>query len=124
MNPKHFHLLALGALGMMTSAPADIIYSNLQDIAIPATFDGLYLNVETGAWNTPSNLGAGVAGWDVNPFSGGKAFANSPDFQPVRSGTGSSSPILNLAAGVTVGSGSTFSTFVQGSFLLGSVLSD
>ena len=87
MKPKHPHLL---------------------------TFDGLYLNVETGAWNTPSNLGAGVTGWDVNPFYGGRAFANSPGFQPVRSGTTSSSPILNLAAGVTVGSGSVFSTFVQG----------
>ena len=114
MKPKHPHLLTFGALALVMPATADVIYSNLQDIAIPATFDGLYLNVETGAWNTPSNLGAGVAGWDVNPFYGGKAFANSPDFQPVRSGTGSSSPILNLAAGVTVGSGSTYSTFVQG----------
>ena len=111
MKPKHPHLLTFGALALVMPATADVIYSNLQDIAIPATFDGLYLNVETGAWNTPSNLGAGVAGWDVNPFYGGKAFANSPDFQPVRSGTGSSSPILNLAAGVTVGSGSTYSTF-------------
>ena len=86
MKPKHPHLLTFGALALVMPATADVIYSNLQDIAIPATFDGLYLNVETGAWNTPSNLGAGVAGWDVNPFSGGKAFANSPGFQPVRSG--------------------------------------
>jgi fibronectin-binding autotransporter adhesin len=114
MKPKHLNFPAWIALGLVMPASADVIYSNLQDIAIPATFDGLYLNVETGAWNTPSNLGAGVAGWDVNPFSGGKAFANSPGFQPVRSGTTSSSPILNLAAGVTVGSGSTYSTFVQG----------
>ena len=114
MKPKHPHLLTFGALALVMPATADVIYSNLQDIAIPATFDGLYLNVETGAWNTPSNFGAGVAGWDVNPFYGGKAFANSPDFQPVRSGTGSSSAILNLAAGATVGSGSVFSTFVQG----------
>ena len=114
MKLKKPHLLTFGALALVMPASADVIYSNLQDIAIPATFDGLYLNVETGAWNTPSNLGAGVAGWDVNPFSGGKAFANSPAFQPVRSGTGSSSPILNLAAGVTVGSGSPYSTFVQG----------
>ena len=115
MKAKHLHFPAWVVLALVMPATADVIYSNLQDIAIPATFDGLYLNVETGAWNTPSNLGAGVAGWDVHPFYGGKAFANSPDFQPVRSGTGSSSPILNLAAGVTVGSGSTYSTFVQGS---------
>jgi autotransporter-associated beta strand protein len=112
MKPKHPHLLTIGALALVMPATADVIYSNLQDIAIPATFDGLYLNVETGAWNT--SMAAPVAGWDINPFYGGRAFANSPDFQPVRSGTGSSSPILNLAAGVTVGSGSTYSTFVQG----------
>ena len=112
MKPKHPHLLTFGALALVMPASADVIYSNLQDIAIPATFDGLYLNVETGAWNT--NMAALEAGWDINPFYGGRSVANSPDFQPVRSGTGSSSPILNLAAGVTVGSGSTYSTFVQG----------
>jgi autotransporter-associated beta strand protein len=90
-------------------ASADVIYSNLQDIAIPATFDGLYLNVETGAWNT--NMASPEAGWDINPFYGGRSVANSPDFQPVRSGTGSDSPILNLSTGTTVSSGSVFSTF-------------
>ena len=56
MKPKHLHLLTFGALALVMPATADVIYSNLQDIAIPATFDGLYLNVETGAWNTPSIL--------------------------------------------------------------------
>ena len=56
MKPKHPHLLTFGALALVMPASADVIYSNLQDIAIPATFDGLYLNVETGAWNTPSIL--------------------------------------------------------------------
>lgn len=114
MKSKHLCFLTFGTLGLLMPARADVIYSNLQNISIPTTFDGLYLNVETGAWNTPSNLGAGVAGWDINPFYGGRVFANSPDFQPVRSGTASDSPILNLAEGTTVGSGSVFSTFVQG----------
>jgi hypothetical protein len=52
MKPKHRHLLTLWALGLVMPASADVIYSNLQNIAIPANFDGLYLNVETGAWNT------------------------------------------------------------------------
>jgi autotransporter-associated beta strand protein len=39
--------------------------------------------------------------------------ANGPDFQPVRSGTGNDSPILNLAEGTTVNGSSVFSTFVQ-----------
>ena len=93
-------------------ASADVIYSNLQNIEIPATFDGLYLNVETGAWNT--DMAAPVAGWDINPYYGGKVLGNSPAFQPVRSGTGSSSPVVNLAAGTSVGTGSVFSTFFQG----------
>ncbi len=112
MKAKTLIVLASGAPWLVVSAPADIIYKNLQDIAIPTTFDGLYLNLETGAWNT--NMAAPAAGWDINPYYGGKFFANSPDFQPVRSGTGSSSAILNLAAGTSVGSGSVFSTFVQG----------
>ena len=95
MKAKTLIVLASGAPWLVVSAPADIIYKNLQDIAIPTTFDGLYLNLETGAWNT--NMAAPAAGWDINPYYGGKFFANSPDFQPVRSGTGSSSAILNLA---------------------------
>jgi autotransporter-associated beta strand protein len=112
MKAKHLHVITFGALGLVMPATADVIYSNLQDIAIPATFDGLYLNVETGAWNT--NMAAPVAGWDINPLYGGRSVANSPAFQPVRSGTGSASPIVNLAAGASVGTGSVFSTFVQG----------
>ena len=112
MKAKHLHVLTFGTLGLVVPAAADVIYSNLQSIGIPATFDGLYLNVETGAWDT--NMLAPVAGWDINPFYGGRAFANSPDFQPVRSGTGSSSPVVNLAAGASVGTGSVFSSFVQG----------
>ncbi|MGL5018639.1 MAG: autotransporter-associated beta strand repeat-containing protein [Luteolibacter sp.] len=112
MKTKYMHLPTWVALGIVMPASADVIYSNLQNIAIPATFDGLYLNVETGAWNT--NMAAPVSGWDLNPYYGGRVLANSPDFQPVRSGTGSSSPVVNLAAGASVGTGSVFSTFVQG----------
>jgi hypothetical protein len=35
-------------------------------VTIPATVDGLYINVETGASGTK---GSGVAGWDLNPYS-------------------------------------------------------
>ena len=114
MIAKHLHVLTFGVLGLVMPATADVIYSNLQDIAIPANFDGLYLDVDgPNGWNT--DMAAPVAGWDVNPFYGGRILANSPDFQPVRSGTTGSSPILDLLAGVSVGSDSVFSTFVQGS---------
>jgi autotransporter-associated beta strand protein len=105
--------LPWAALAMVLPANADIIYSNFQNITIPATFDGLYLDVDGGnGWNT--DMASPVTGWDINFFYGGRSATNSPAFQPVRSGTGSSSPIVNLAAGESIGTGSVFSTFVQG----------
>ena len=113
MKSRRRNVTILTTLALAMPAAADVIYSNFQNISIPANYDGLYLNVETGAWNTPSNLGAGVSGWDINPFFGGSVIANSPDFQPVRAGTGSLDAVLNLSEGSTVGGSSTFSTFVQ-----------
>ena len=113
MKAKQLYFTNCAALALVLPASADIIYSNFQNIDIPATFDGLYLDVDGGnGWNT--NMAAPVAGWDINPFYGGRSLANSPAFQPLRSGTTSSSPIVNLAAGDSVGTGSVFSTFVQG----------
>ena len=112
MTPKSIYLRSFSFLSLALPASADVIYSNLQNITIPATYDGVYLNVETGAWNT--DMFAPVAGWDINPYFGGSVLFNSPDFQPVRSGTGNLDAVLNLSAGTTVGSGSIFSTFLQG----------
>ncbi len=107
------YLKPLAAMVLVTPAAADVIYSNLKDITIPATYDGVYLNVETGAWNT--NRLSPETGWDLNAYQGGAALWNSPDFQPVRSGTGSLDSVLNLGAGILVDSSSVFSTYVQGS---------
>ena len=113
MKPKQSYIPAFAALGLVVPAAADVIYSNYQNLSIPANFDGLYLDVITGNYNT--SMAAPVAGWDINPFYGGKGVANSPGFQPVRSTTGNTSAIVNLAGGASVGSGSTYSTFTQGS---------
>lgn len=91
---------------------AEVIYSNLQDISIPANYDGVFLNIETGAWNNDT-LNP-VTGWDLNPFFGGSVLWNAPSFQPVRSGTGSTDTVLNLTTGTTVDGSSVISTFVQG----------
>lgn len=117
MKPQRFqHPIALALAALVLPASADIIYSGYKDIAIPADFDGVFLNVENGLWNI--NTGeqepiAGVTGWDINPFYGGLVVANSPDFQPVRTGILATDAIVNLASGTTVNNGSTFSTFVQ-----------
>lgn len=99
------------AVSLLLSLPAaaEVIYSNLKDIAIPATFAGVYLDVETGNWNTDIN--SPQSGWDINPFFGGSAVWNSPEFQPVRATTSETSAVTNLAQGSLVSSGSTFSTF-------------
>jgi fibronectin-binding autotransporter adhesin len=109
MKAKHLHIVTFGALGLVMPAAADVIYSNYQNLNIPATFDGLYLDVNTGNSNT--SMASPVAGWDINPFYGGKTVQNSPGFQPVRSTTANTSAILNLAGGASVDSGSTYSSF-------------
>ncbi|WP_461785708.1 hypothetical protein [Prosthecobacter sp.] len=65
------------------SAQSAIIYSGLQNIAIPTTFDGIYLDIDTGATSTSS-----TGGWDVNFFFGGIGIGGSAAFQPARRVTG------------------------------------
>jgi autotransporter-associated beta strand protein len=112
MKRKIQSLTYFTSVALILPGAADVIYSNLQDISIPANFDGVFLNVETGAWNNDTN--APVSGWDLNPFFGGTVLWNAPDFQPVRSGTSETSAVLNLATGTTVNGSSVISTFVQG----------
>jgi autotransporter-associated beta strand protein len=112
MKYKFPSVAGLTSLVLVLPATAEVIYSNLQDISIPNNFDGVYLNIETGAWNT--NAMSPVTGWDINAFFGGSALWNAPSFQPVRLGTTSTSAVANLAEGALVTSGSTYSTFVQG----------
>ena len=65
------------------SAQSAIIYSGLRNIVIPTTFDGIYLDVDTGATSTST-----ITGWDVNFFFGGIGIGGSDAFQPARMGTG------------------------------------
>jgi hypothetical protein len=65
--------LATGA-GLMLAAShahAVIVYSGPVNLSIPASTNGLYLNVVTGANNLPppGTGGATVPGWDINPWS-------------------------------------------------------
>jgi autotransporter-associated beta strand protein len=112
MKPSKIVPLHFLTIAMITPVGADVIYSNLQDISVPANFAGVYVDIETGNWNT--NINSPQTGWDINPFFGGSVIWNSPSFQPVRSGTSEFSAVVNLAAGTLVNSSSTYSTFVQG----------
>lgn len=64
---KHMVAAAAVAAGVAGTASAAVNYSGLVNLAVPATFYGLYVNTETGAFasNAP---GAGVPGWDINPY--------------------------------------------------------
>ena len=113
MKPKYLSFPTWIALALVMPASADVIYSNFQNIGIPANFAGVYLDVNgPNGWNT--NMAAPVAGWDINVYYGGKDLANSPAFQPVRANnTANWAPITDLSAGATVSSGGIYSPFVQ-----------
>jgi hypothetical protein len=72
------HFAALGAatsavvgVGITQQADAAIVYSGVVNLPIPASTNGLYLNVVTGANNLPppGTGGSTVPGWDINPWS-------------------------------------------------------
>ena len=81
-------------LPWLQSARADVVYSGMQDIAIPANFDGIYINVVT-----KQRSFSEFSGWDLNPFFGGLGIANAPAFQPVRLGTGNEDSIVPMSFG-------------------------
>lgn len=89
---------------------AQIYHSGPRNIAIPADFDGVYLDLDTGTSSTTE-----FSGWDINPFFGGYAIANSAGFQPVRLTTANDSLVVNLAYGTIIGSGSTYASTEAGS---------
>jgi len=90
-------------LASSLTASADVIYSNLQDLVIPTTFDGIYLDVESGANDT-----TGTIDWDLNLIFGGVGVFNSTDFQPVRETDAGNGTLSNLSSGAIVNALSTF----------------
>lgn len=101
---------ALIFLACAAPAPAAVVYSGLRNIAIPATPDGVYLDLDTGGIS--STL---ITGWDINIFFGGVAISGSADFQPVRSGTGNEDPVQRLDGGTLIVSTLPYATGENGS---------
>ena len=87
-----------------------MIYSGVQNIAIPTGFSGIYINLDNAATNTSP-----ITGWDLNPFFGGAGFANSSAFQPARLASGNLDPALRLNLGGVVGAALTYSSGFGGS---------
>ncbi len=105
-------MLLLGAMRLASGdvARAEIIYSGTQNIAIPADFNGVFIDVFSSQYSTTE-----FGGWDLNPFFGGLGIANSPDFQPIRIGTGSEDRIVPITFGSIIDGTAVFSSGYGGS---------
>jgi PEP-CTERM motif len=109
---------ALAGAGLMLAAShthAVVVASGPVNLSIPATTNGLYLNVVTGATNLPAGgLGSTVPGWDVNIWNAtGLGF-----FNPAAPAGGvyiavTAGNTANLASGTEIGAGGTFSNGVS-----------
>ena len=117
---KARHLLpALIAFAAATASPANaaLIYSGVQNVAVPVSFDGVYLRMSDG---TVQGTDPGVTAWAtepwINPFFGGVYIGNSDLLRPVVLGIGANpEQIVNLASGSTIGLGSNFVAAASGS---------
>jgi len=62
---KHFAAAAAASV-VAGAASAAIVHWADANLVIPATIDGLYINVET---RTSGSAGSAVSGWDLNPYA-------------------------------------------------------
>jgi hypothetical protein len=99
---KHFGAAAAAAT-LVGAANAAIVYSGVINFACAVDIDGCYINVETNALS--NGPGAGVPGWDVNPYStsGGMNFFNSTGGGQMRRPGVTTGTAGNLAVGIAVG---------------------
>ena len=96
--------LIAAALLLANLSHATIIYSGVKNISIPITFDGIFLDIDTGATSTSDSL----ANWDLNLFFGGEGIGSNLSLKPVKTGSGNLDPIINQTAGTTIDLNSEF----------------
>ena len=105
---KHAVAASMVALGAAAAANAAIVRWDC-NLAIPANFDGLYINVATQSTATSSTL---IGGWDINPYGAttlnffASATAPNPTTTYVR--TQASGGPSSLAGGTVISAASTF----------------
>lgn len=102
-------IAAATAALLMTAGNAHAgIVSFSTPITVPNTFDGIYINLLTGATGA---TGAAVAGWDFNPYNSGTSlsfFWNATPSQASGIASTTSGPYLDLPAGSVISAASTF----------------
>ncbi len=102
--------------GMAQNSEAAIVYSGVVNLTIPASTNGLYINVVNGMINEPGNTGgATVPGWDLNLWgSSSLSFFNPSTPSGGVYYTGGGTTVSVLAGGETIdGSGTWGSSNTQ-----------
>ncbi|MCX6856058.1 MAG: PEP-CTERM sorting domain-containing protein [Verrucomicrobia bacterium] len=93
-------LLVLSVL--MGRLDAAIIYSGVRNLAVPYNFDGLYVQVVSGATSTTEPGSWATAPW-INPFFGGTQIASNDLLRPsVIAGTAGAEQIRNYTLGSAI----------------------
>lgn len=110
------HLLTVLSMALLAfNAPAAVIYSGPQDIAIPFDTEGVYVNVFTNAVSYGYPVDFDTAPW-INPYFGGACIWTTPLIRPVVTSTlgAGEDRIANLSYGTVVSHLSTFTVGFEG----------
>ncbi len=100
------HFAAAAALCAAGAANAAVVAWENCNLVIPATIDGLYINVET---QQTGSAGSVVAGWDINPYSATSlTWFNATGTGMMRYPGVTSGSAGNLANGMSVGATGSF----------------
>ena len=95
-----------------SAARADYVYSGVVSIQIPTTDDGVFIDLNTGAFGSSRTA---VAGWDLNIFGAGTLMLSGQgDVGFMASGGASGSLIDNLDFMAQIGESSSFSSGPMG----------
>jgi hypothetical protein len=96
------------SLGSASLAHASFVYSGVVSIEIPASADGIFLDLNTGSFATSRDA---IAGWDLNIYGVGTLMiAGQGDLGMMAAGGTSSSLIDNLEFRDAIGSESSFAS--------------